>query len=245
VGYHAQPKGQDFLDGKPIVVHAFEQTDDLAGVIITGMNVVVRARREAYELEFIVTVDNQSRPQRTLSARALPVQLLLPSGLRDVEVEVDNGPDPVTADLRPAAGGRRGVAAAITPGQARVSIRGALDADDPFEFSVAANLGVQAWSLLAWPAELSVRSFDLQKDHTNTYAEFSRWIGPALEPGQEVEVTVSRPVATAAEPVFSEQPEATAADARTAPPARRKVPWLTIVVAVLLLGAYVAWRARR
>jgi hypothetical protein len=193
VAYHAKVDGQHFLDGRPAVVYAFEQTDDLAGLTITGMNVVVRDRESGFELEYIVTVDNQSRPQRTVKAAALPVRLALPSSLRGIEVEVDNGPDPLTAPLRSADGGMRGVATALPPGEARVSLRGVVAAEDRLAFTVATNLPVEQWSLLAWPASLEVRSFDLELDDTNTYAEFSRWRGEPLEPGDEVDVTVSEP----------------------------------------------------
>ena len=252
VGYHAKPRGQTFLNGLPVVINAFEQTSDLSGLSITGMNVVVRAREDDYEFEFIVTVDNAMRPQRTLRADALPIRLALPAGLRGIEVEVDNGPDPLTAELRPAGGGLTGVATALTPGEARITVRGTVPLAGPnesakrVEFSVAANLAVANWSLLAWPASLEVRSFDLEQDRDNNYTEFSRWFGEPLEPGREIDVTVGAATTSGeASPAFSSQTEEVAAPRARRAAKGRGVPWLTIASAVILLSAYVVWRRRR
>ena len=252
VAYHVKPKGQTFLNGTTVVINAFEQTTDLAGLTVTGMNVVIRAREDEFEFEYIVTVANQSRPQRTISANALPIQLALPTGLRAIEVEVDNGPDPLTAELRSAGGGLTGVATALTPGEARITVRGAIplagegEAANRIEFSVAANLAIANWSLLAWPASLEVRSFDLDLDRDNTYTEFSRWIGEPLEPGDEIDITVGVVAVTGeAAPVFSEQTEEAAASQTQRATEKRGVPWLTIISAMILLSAYVVWRRRR
>lgn len=245
VAYHVKVTGQVFLDGKAAVVHAFEQTDDLTGLAVTGMNVVVREREDGFELEYIVTLENQSRPQRTVRAEALPLRLALPKNLRGIEVEVDNGPDPLTGSLRPADGGLTGVATALPPGEARVTVRGDVPAVDRIELSVELNLPVETWSLLAWPASLEVRSFDLERDPSNTYAEFSRWRGEALVPGDETEITVSAPAAASAEPVFAEAGQADPSPAPRPTRGRRGFPWFTAVAAVVLFGAYFVWRARR
>jgi hypothetical protein len=245
VAYHTKVNGQVFLDGQPAVVHAFEQTDDLTGLSITGMNVVVRHREGGYEMEFIATVDNQSRPQRTIRASALPVRLALPPALRSIEVEVDNGPDPLTGTLRSAGGGMQGVATALTPGEARITVRGDLRTEGSVDFTVASNLPVAKWSLLAWPASLEVRSFDLERDRSNAYPEFSRWLGKPLEPGDEVDVTVNMPAAAAAEPVFAESAPDETETTDQPEPEGRGFPWITVIVAVLLFGGYFVWRARR
>jgi len=252
VAYHAKPKGQTFLNGATVVINAFEQTSDLSGLSVTGMNVVVRAQEGEYDFEYIVTVDNASRPQRTISAAALPVQLALPIGLRDIEVEVDNGPDPLTAQLRSAGGGLTGVATALTPGEARITVRGSLplasegEPANRIEFSVAANLAVPKWSLLVWPASLEVRSFDLDQDRDNNYTEFSRWFGEPLQPGRTIDITVAAATVTGeTAPVFSSQDEEVAAPRTQRAAKKRGVPWLTIVSAVILLSAYVVWRRRR
>ncbi len=245
VAYHTKVNGQVFMNGQPAVVHAFEQTDDLSGLTVTGMNVVVRQQETGFELEYIVTLDNQSRPQRTMRADALPLQLSLPRGLRGIEVDVDNGPDPLSGSTRSAGGGLQGVTAALPPGEARITIRGDLPTTDRVEFTVELNLPVAQWSLLAWPATLEVRSFDLEHDDSNAYAEFSRWRGPAMEPGREIDVSVSTPTAPDAEPVFAEAGQTDARGIDRPAAQRRGFPWITVIAAGVLFGAYFFWRSRR
>jgi len=245
VAYHTKVNGQVFMNGQPAIVHAFEQTDDLDGVTITGMNVVVRKQEGGFEVEYIVTLDNQSRPQRTVRADALPLQLSLPRGLRGIEVDVDNGPDPLTGSLRSAGGGLQGVTAALPPGEARITVRGDLPTADRVDFTVELNLPVAQWSLLAWPASLEVRSFDLEHDDANAYSEFSRWRGPALEPGREIDVSVGTPTAPEAEPVFAEAGQTEAPVIDQPADQQRGFPWITVIAAGILFGAYFVWRARR
>jgi len=244
VGYHVRRTGQTFLDGQAAEVHAFPQTDATDGLHISGLNVVARQRQDGFELEWICTLENRSRPQRTVRAEALPVRLQLPASLTAVVVEVDRGPDPVAAHLRPLADGWSGVAAALPPGEARVTVRGVVREDGPLELVVALNLPVERWSLLAWPAELQVRSFALERDRDHGYAEFARWRGEPLAAGQEVDVSLSAPQAVATAPAFADTADVPQA-APAAPPARRRVPWLTIVSAAVLLGIYALWRRRR
>jgi len=243
VAYHAQQNGQAFLDGQEITVHAFPQSEDLAGVIVTGMNVVVRRQESGFDLEYVLQIENRSRPQRTIPAGALPVQLALPPGLERTVCEVRRGPDPLTGELQATAGGLHGVAMDLPPGPARVTVRGLLTAER-IEVPVAVNLPVEAWSLLAWPASLEVRSFDLERDRDSDYPEFSRWKGPALEPGQRLNVSVAASPDAAGLAVA--EPDAT--EPRPVPstsPQRRRFPWLTLIAAVVLMTAYIAWRRRR
>jgi hypothetical protein len=243
VTYHARHHGHAFLDGKAAVVQAFPSTAGLDGVTVEGMNVVARRKEYGLQLEYILTVDNQARPQATVRADALPVRLSLPAGLDNIVVEVDRGPDPQTAEMADTGDGWRGVAVALTPGRTRISIIGDLRGDGRADLAVAVNLPVSAWSLLAWPADQAVQSFDLRPDRDNRYAEFSRWIGEAMQPGDEVDVRIG-PAATAA-PVEPADVAAASAAPATPAPAGPRFPWLTLTSAVILLGAYAIWRRRR
>lgn len=245
VGYHVRHSGQAFADGTPAVVHAFASTDQTDGVTITGMNLVLRQRERGFGFEAVVTVDNQSRPQRTVRADALPVQLTLPEGLEQVTVEVDDGPEPFAAALRTASGPLTGVVAAIPPGQARISIKGIVPTDTELRFSAAASLPVEAWSLLVWPGDLSVDGDDLRRDDESQYGGFSRWVGRALEAGQSADIRVWQPRPTEATEVFADSPDGPDPTDRRPRAVRTGVPWLTIAVAVILLGAYLTWRRRR
>lgn len=244
VGYHVRHTGQAFADGTPAVVHAFEPTDSTEGLTITGMNLVIREREDGFGFEAVVTVDNQSRPQRTVRADALPLQLALPDGLEQITVEVADGPEPFEASLRPT-GALTGVVAAIPPGKIRVTIKGVVAADAELAFSPSFNLPVDAWSLLVWPGDLQVDSFDLQQDRERDYGGFGRWQGRALDAGQTVDLRVGSPQPADATPVFSDSPTTPPAASRRPTAVRTGVPWITIVVAVVLLGAYAVWRRRR
>lgn len=244
VAYHAQQNGQDFQQGRELVVYGFEQTDSLAGLAISGLNVVVRERLEGFSFESIVIVENKSRPQRTIAAEALPVQLSLPPDLQRREVEISGGPDGRTAELRPVDRGLEAIAVALPPGQARIIVRGLLPDTGRFAFDVAANLPVEAWSLLAWPAELPVQSSDLELDRENSYAEFSRWLGKPLRPDQTVRITIDR-TPSPVELTDDAAPEKPQQIEAKRPAERRFFPWRTAAAVVILLGIYVIWRRRR
>lgn len=244
VAYHVRRSGQEFLDGKPAVVHAFELTDSPEGLDVRGMNAVVRRRATGFDYELILQVENLARPQRTMRADAMPLRVFLPDGLKGATVEVDNGPEPFAATLRPA-GGMTGIVAPITPGQARITVKGQLETGRELEFVVGCNRPVDAWSLMTWPGDLQVDSFDLRQDRDKDYAGFGRWVGQALAPDQQVDVRVTAATATEAQAVFGDEPTTASRSTDSAPAERRGVPWLTIVAAVVLFGAYLVWRLRR
>ncbi|MBD3220758.1 hypothetical protein GF314_05910 [bacterium] len=244
VDYHAQQSGQDFLDGKAAVVHAFPTTDELDGLAATGMNVVLHQRGDEYTYEAIVTLENRSRPQRTIRADALPLRLALPEGIGRIEVEVDRGPDPATADLR-AVDGMHGVAVPLPPGKARVTVRGSIPIEGDLRFDVACNLPLDRWSLMTWPKDLRVRSSELREDTDQQYGGLARWRGRALQPGERVPVVIAATTSVAAAPVFGDAPTTSGEPEPAAEPSGRGIPWVTITVAVVLLGAYAIWRRRR
>ena len=243
VAYHAEQTGQAFRDGKTLTVYAFPQTDDVAGIVVVGMNVIVRERQNGLGLEWVLQLDNRTRPQRTVPAAALPLRLSLPAGLQGVAVEVGRGPDPLSATLQDTDGGLKGVAVDLPPGPARVTVRGFVTAAR-VDLTVAVNLPVEAWSLLAWPALLEVRSFDLERDTSHSGTEFARWRGPTLAPGQRVTASVGLPASVAAHLEATAPAEAApeAAPARADGP---RFPVRTLIAAVLLIGLYVWWKWRR
>ncbi len=243
VAYHAEQTGQAFLDGKELTVHAFPQTDDVSGLVITGLNVIVRERQNGLGVEWVLQLENRARPQRTVPAGALPVRLALPPGLQGVSVEVGRGPDPLTASVADAGDGLMGVAVDLPPGTARVTVSGFVTAPR-VDLTMAFNLPVEAWSLLAWPALLEVRSFDLERDTSSSDPAFARWRGPTLAPGQRLTASVGLPasLATHLEPVDADEPM----PATTTPPTGGpRFPVRTVVAAIVLLGLYAWWKWRR
>lgn len=240
VAYHAQLTGQAFLDGEIATVYAFAQTARLDGLVVEGMNVIVREREGGFGLEYVLRLENRSRPQRTVQAAALPVRLALPTRLQRAEVEISRGPDPQTAVLQQTDDGLHGVAVDLPPGPARVTVRGFVGGER-IELTVASNLPVEAWSLLAWPAAIEVRSFDLQRDRDTDYPEFARWRGPTLAPGQQVTASIGWPqVADGDTAIVAEESRSTTTPA----PQRRGFPWLPVLGVIALVVGYGLWRRR-
>ncbi len=251
VAYHAEQRGQDFREGKTLVVECYDQTEDLAGLRITGLNVVVRHSPAGFGLEYIAIVANETRPRRTIAAAAVPLRLALAADLARVTVEIGGDRlDPRRAEVRATGDGQRGVAVALTPGSTRIAVRGQLPGARRADLAVAANLDVDAWSLLAWPAELQVRGDGLTLARDAAYPEFSRWQGPRLQAGDTVAVTIEPPVPLAdllpAEAADGSGAPSARTRPRTADPAGRPAfPWRTVVAAVVLLSLYLYWRGRR
>lgn len=186
VAYRAQLVGQKFLEGEAVTVHVFDQTEALDGVSVTGMNVVARRQAAGCELEYILTVENASRPQRTIEASAVPVRLLMPT-LTAATAEVYRGPEPEPAEIATGADGLVGPRVAFAPGTTRVVLKGFWDVPGSARLEVGCSLPVAAWSLMVSPATLTLEAPSLSPD-PGDYPGFARLRGPALTPGQSVRI---------------------------------------------------------
>jgi hypothetical protein len=186
MAYRAQLVGQKFLDGEAITVHVFDQTESLDGVNVSGMNVVIRRQAAGCELEYILTVDNATRPQRTIAASALPLRVILP-GITAATAEIYRGPEPEPAEMATGPDGLSGPRVGLAPGTTRVVLKGFWDVPGPARLEVGCSLPVAAWSLMVSPATLAVEAPDLSRD-AGDYPGFVRWRGPVLAPGQTVRI---------------------------------------------------------
>ncbi len=249
VAYRAQLLGQKFLDGEAVTVHVFDQTDALDGVSISGMNVVVRRQASGCELEYILTVENASRPQRTIAADAVPVRLAVPS-LTAATAEVYRGPEPEPVDVATGAGGLVGPRVALAPGATRLVLKGFWDAPGPARLEIGASLPVTAWSLMVSPATLAVTAPELSRDDGD-YPGFTRLRGPTLAAGQTVRIelpALSDGVADAGPSSRDASPGAAAGRTTAAPAGSGSRGWiwgLGLVASVALLGFGLWYRRRR
>lgn len=248
VAYRAQMVGQKFLDGDAITVHVFDQTESLEGVSVSGMNVVVRRQASGCELEYILTVENAARPQRTIAAAALPVRLVVPS-LTSATADVYRGPEPEPAEIATGAGGLTGPRVALAPGTTRVVLKGFWDMPGPARLDIGCSLPVAAWSLMVSPSTLAVEAPDLSRD-AGDYPGFVRLRGPALTPGQTVRVNLpalSDDLAAASGSARATSPGGATKGVRggTAAAGGRGWVWtVAIALSVVLLGLGL-WQRRR
>jgi hypothetical protein len=248
VAYRAQLVGQKFLDGDAITVYVFDQTESLDGVSVSGMNVIVRRQAAGCELEYLLTVENAARPQRTIAAGVLPVRVVVPS-LTAAAAEMYRGPEPEPVEIAAGPDGLVGPRIALTPGTTRVVLKGFWDVPGPARLEIGCSLPVTAWSLMVSPTTLAVLAPDLSRD-AGDYPDFARLRGPALTPGQTVRVdlpALSDDLAGEAGSSRSNQPPAAAkgAPGRAAGSGSHDWVWtVAIVVSVLLLGVGL-WQRRR
>lgn len=244
VAYRAQMTGQEFLDGKTLTVHVFDETDDTAGVTVTGMNVVARRHADGCELEYILTIENESRPQRTIAAASSPLRFAAPA-LTSATAELYRGPQPEDAEVT-AADGLTAARIPLAPGTTRFVHKGFLAESGPVHLEIGANLPVAAWSLMVSPAELAVDARDLTRDEGD-YPGFGRWRGPALTAGQRVPVdlpALSRELAAAATHAKRAAPTDGASRAAATGNEAPGRSWIWIVGAAISLGllAIGLWR---
>jgi hypothetical protein len=248
VAYRAQLVGQKFLDGEAVTVYVFDQTESLEGVSVSGMNVVVRRRSDGCELEYILTVENASRPQRTVAAAAVPARMIVPT-LTAVTAEVYRGPEPEPAEMATGPDGMAGPRVALTPGTTRIEFKGFWSTPDAARLEIGCDLPVAAWSLMVSPATLAVEAPELTRD-AGEYPGFVRLRGPALAPGQTVHAdlpALAGDVAAAGHPAPGRSTRATrdAGRAGATGGGTRNWAWgLGLVASVGLLG-FGLWRRRR
>lgn len=248
VEYRAQLDGQKLLDGDAITVHVFDQTASLAGVGVSGLNIMVRRRASGCELEYVVTVENASRPPCTIAATGLPVRLALPD-LTDATAEVYGGPQPIPLKMASVGSGLVGMPVALVPGKTRIVLKGYWDVPGPASLEIGANLPVAAWNLAVCPATLAVLAPELSHESSDDPA-FAQLRGPALAVDQRLRVTLPAltseiasagmdgPGATTGRPVPQPRPDA---------PRQAGPRWfwsVGAVVSVLLVGLGL-WQRRR
>ncbi len=249
VPYQARMNGQNFLDGEALTVYVFDETDDLDGVTITGLNAVLRRRGAGYELEYVMTIENKMRPQKTVSAAAVPVRMLMPAGVANLQGQVFRGPESEPITLQATADGFTGSAIALPPGGTRITATGFLAAAGKAHVDIACNLPVEAWSLLVSPQDLVVACAELNRNNDDEYPTYTRYRGAALAAGQRVPVDVNvAPGVGQATDVFAGADTGTTpagALPSTGDDADGGFPWAVILGVSVALVAFGIWRRSR
>lgn len=178
VPYWWQKRGSDLMAG-PVALDVFAVTDDRQAVRITGLNLVVRHRETIAELEYMVELDNQTRPQATVFAAGGTFALDMPAGVTDVAATYLRGPEPtpVTASL---SGARMSFAMPLTPGANRLRVTARAPWDQVLDLAMGSDLAIGAWSLLTAPPTVTVEAAGLESPDEQSVPGFVRRTGPAL-----------------------------------------------------------------
>lgn len=249
VPYWWQKRGSDLLAG-PLQLDVFSVTEAREGLALTGLNVVVRQRGAAAELEILATIANETRPQATVLLPAGTFALPLPAGAAAVEASYRRGPDPTPVTVT-VAGPRAALAMPLTPGANQVRLVARAPWDDVLELAVGSDLAVAAWSLLVAPPSVLIEGAGLLAPDESSAPGYVRRPGPPLAAGESLVVRLHAGTpAGEPEQLFASEPESATVAAAPAPgEAGDKGGGLPLPLAALLvlviIGALVLVRRSR
>lgn len=243
VPYYWEFRGR-FLDQDTNTVHVFDVTDGFEDVAVGGLSLVFKKGGELVTYEMLIEVDNQNRPQRTVTGRSLDV--MLPAGATAVEATLHRGPEPVAARTT-RTGDRLSIEAPLTPGKTRLQVRCRAEWRPGFEIPVECNLPIRAWSLMGSPDYLDYACFELEPDESKNLPGTARFVGRALEAGRSIVVRVDETAAPAEETeVFSQPGDAEPRDQPAAAQEKggSRLPLSLLALAVVLIVLIVVVRRR-
>jgi len=216
VPYWWQKRGSDLLAG-PVQLDVFSVTEARDGLTVTGLNVVVRQRGAAAELEILATIANDSRPQATVLRQAGTFELPLPASATAVEASYRRGPEPTPVAVT-VAGSRAALAMPLTPGANEVRLVARAPWEDALELAVGSDLAVAAWSLLAAPPSVTIEGAGLQAPDESSAPGYVRRPGPPLGAGEALAVRLlAGTPAGEPEQLFTSEPESATVAASPAP----------------------------
>lgn len=186
VPYWWQKRGTDLLAG-PVKLDVFSVTEARDAVTVTGLNLVVRQRGAAAELELLAEVTNDARPQATVLRAGGTLELPLPAGATAVEATYQRGPEPTPVPVT-VTGSRASLAVPLTPGANRIRLVARAPWDDVLELAVGSDLPLAAWSLLVAPASVGIEGAGLEAPDETSAPGLVRRAGPALGAGESLAV---------------------------------------------------------
>ncbi|MBK9776977.1 MAG: hypothetical protein IPP62_11535 [bacterium] len=249
VPYWWQKRGAELTAG-PVALDVFSVTASLESATISGLNLVVRHRETTAELELMVEIANDARPQVTINQASGTFDLMLPAGATAVEATYQRGPEPTPVAVT-LSGTRATVAMPLTPGANRLRLTARVPWDGALDMPVGSNLPVAAWSLLTSPPSVAVETTELQAPDETTVPGFVRRAGPALAAGQVASLRLlAGAPAGKPEPLFKTSPDSAAPagelPAPTGAAEKRGLPLPLAGLAVLIIiGGLIFARRRR
>ena len=239
VDYFRKLSGRQ-LAGEPVRLYVFDVSNELSGLSISGMNLIIRRAGSRLSLEYLLTIVNEARPQVSVVGRPAAVGLALPPGAFAIVADELRGARPREIETTPLSGRLTGLAIAIAPGTNRLRLTASVEHDDPTTVPVSFNLAVDQWSLITSPPDLKVSGRGLEKDDELSNDDLVRHIGPQLEPDRLIKLVIGGgAVAQDGQEIFTqpapeESTEAAPASASKNKTARRLVP-IGLLAGVLLV----------
>ena len=194
VPYFWSIRGQQIIDG-PITLHVFGTTNNLADVKISGLNLLLRKGESLVNLEYMLKVENSARPQVTVVG--IPtLELLVPEGASEFHANYTRGPEPIDIPVSRIGTKKIGLEVPLTTGQNQIRVVCSVPWAEGLVVPVGSSLEVEAWSLLATPENLSIRSTELEPDHSQAIPGYLRFRGPFLEAEREFRIEVRSHIPT-------------------------------------------------
>ena len=184
VPYWWSKRGRELVAG-PITLHVFDAVSSLDGVTVSGLNLVIRRQESLLHLEHMLEVDNQAKPQVTVTGSPATFELALPAGASEIEAVYTRGPDPMPIDVD-SPGPHSGLAVPLTPGQNLIRIEAVVPWSEGLEIPVGSDLPMAHWSVLASPEWLEVGSTEIEENSNEQVSGFRRFVGFPLESGEMV-----------------------------------------------------------
>ncbi len=221
VDYYARRSGAD-LAREQAIVYTFSHSSSLDGVTISGMNVVLRRRESTLAIEYILTIENQARPQVTVVPDPATLELAFPAGCGAFKAENLRGPEPTPVASRPGSSAEfTGFALNLIPGSTQVRVTTTVHYGGELGLPIGANLPVTEWSLLAFPPDLEIIHAEFSPGTINEARSYRRFVGSPLDAGRVLQVLVGGGTPPkVAERVFTQasdgDPEAAAAGGESA-----------------------------
>ncbi len=184
VPYWWSMRGQQLMS-QTTTLHVFDTTDNLAGVSITGLNLVIRRQETLLHLEYMMQVENTATPQKTIFDGTATFEMNFPAGASNIDATYRRGPDPTPFSAVTRGSSQISLAVPLTPGSNHIRIAAVLPWQDGMEIPLGSNLPIDDWSALVSPEWLEVRAMELESGEGADLAGFTRLSGPALESGRD------------------------------------------------------------
>lgn len=192
ISYAARATGRDLAAG-PVTVYTFTTTTDRSALAVSELNLVIKRAESKLELEYLITIVNETSPQQTVVPDPTSFELLLPEDAAGASLEVLSGPAPQT--LAPVAGvkpARAGLALPIRSGATRLRATTSLPYNGRgARLRLESSLPVRQLTLLTFPADLEVEGGSFDDAGIAADTGYRQWRGAPLGSDQTLEWDVS------------------------------------------------------